>query len=105
MEKYGEDNAKYLMEFERSWIDNYSRAAFINLDFVDFGHYKESVKEIAAEKGWRYEELPGDMRLIRKLIDGHWDRDEFLVVQPGEEIIPSYDNEIMKCRPAMVRSS
>jgi hypothetical protein len=100
VEKYGEDNAKYLIEFENSWIQNYSRAAFINFDFVNFDHYKEHVKKIAAEKGWKYEELPGDMRLIKKLIDGEWDTNEFLIVQPGEEIIPSYDNDIMRCRPA-----
>lgn len=98
VEKYGEDNAKYLMEFESSWIENYSRAAFINLDFVDFGYYREHVKGIAVEKGWKYEELPGDIRLIKRLIDGEWTEDEFLIVPPGQEIIPSYDSGIMKCR-------
>jgi hypothetical protein len=100
VEKYGEDNAKYLMKFENSWIENYSRAAFINLGFVDVENYRKRVREIAAEKGWKYEELPGDMRLIKKLIDGEWDAGEFLIAQPGKEIVPSYDNNVIKCRPA-----
>ena len=98
--KYGEDNARYLMEFESSWVDNYSRAAFIDLEFVRFLNYREQVKKIAAQRGWKYEELSGDIKLIRKLIDGKWDEDEFLIVQPGEEITPSYDNLVLDCRMA-----
>ena len=98
VEKYGEDNARYLMEFEQSWIENYSRAAYIDMEFANFLNYKEETKKIAENRGWEYEELPGDIRLIKKLIDGQWDEDEFLVVQPGEEIIPSYDNNVMACR-------
>jgi len=98
--KYGEDNARYLMEFESSWIENYSRAAYIDLEFVRFLNYNEQAKEIAAQKGWKYEELSGDIRLIRKLIDGEWNEDEFLIVQPGEEIVASYDDHVLGRRPA-----
>jgi len=94
--KYGEDNARFLMEFENSWVDNYSRAAFIDLDFVRFLNHREQVKKIAAQRDWKYEELPGDIRLIKKLVNGEWNEDEFLIVQPGEEIIASYDNRILE---------
>ena len=98
VKKYGEDNAKYLMEFENSWIDNYSCAAYIDLEFVRFLGYKKEAEKIAEQRGWRYEELPGDVRLIEKLIDGEWDENEFLIAQPGEEIVPSYDNHVLKCK-------
>lgn len=98
--KYGEDNAKYLMEFERSWVENYSRAAFIDVEFVKIPNYKEEVRRIAAQRGWEYEELPGDIRLIKKLIDSEWDQDEFLIIQPGEEIVSSYDDHVLGCRLA-----
>lgn len=100
VEKYGEDNARYLMDFEQSWIENYSCAAYIDLDFAKFLNYKEEAENIAAQRGWKYEELPGNISLIKKLIDGEWNEDEFLTVQPGEEIIPSYDNNVMRCKPA-----
>jgi len=100
VKKYGEDNAKFLMEFENSWVNNYSRAAFIDIDFVRFLNHGEQVKEIAAQRGWKYEELPGDIKLMKKLIDGEWDEDEFLIVQPGEEITASYDKHILGCRAA-----
>ncbi len=99
VEKYGEDNARYLMEFEKSWIENYSYATYIDLEFVRFLNYKEQAEKVAAERGWKYEELPGDIRLIRKLIDGEWDEDEFLVVQPGQQIIASYENHVLGCKP------
>ena len=100
VEKYGEDNARYLMAFESSWIENYSRAAYIDLEFVRFLKYREQAEEIAAQRGWEYEELSGDIRLIRNLIDGEWNKDEFLIVQPGEEIVTSYDDHILGCRQA-----
>ena len=100
VKKYGEDNARYLIQFEDSWIDNYSLAAYIDLEFVRFLKYSEEAKKIAEEKGWKYEEMTGDIRLIRKLIDGEWDEDEFLIVQPRHEIIASYDNHILRCRMA-----
>ena len=98
--KYGEDNARYLMKFESSWVENYSRAAYISLNLIRSADYKGQVKKIAAERGWEYEELAGDVRLIRKLIDGEWDDDEFLTVQPGEEITGSHDDRILECRLA-----
>jgi len=98
VKKYGEDNAKYLIAFESSWIENYSRAAFIDIDFVRFLNYNEQAKEIAVQRNWEYEELSGDIRLIRKLIDSEWDEDEFLIVQPGGEIAASYDDRIIECR-------
>ena len=100
VKKYGEDNAAYLMEFEKSWIDNYSCAAYIDLEFVRFLNYKEEAEKIAMQRGWKYEELPGDIRLIKQLIDGEWNDDEFMTVPPGEKIVPSYDNQIMSCKPA-----
>jgi hypothetical protein len=100
VKKYGEDNARYLMEFESSWTENYSRAAYIDLEFVRFLNYKERTEKIAAQNGWKYEELSGDIRLIRKLIDGEWNEDEFLTVQPGEEIVASYDNHVLDRKQA-----
>jgi hypothetical protein len=95
VKKYGEDNARYLMEFERSWISNYSRAAYIDLEFVRFLGYNDHTKKIAEDKGWKYEEIPGDIRLIKKLIDSEWNAEEFLIVQPGQEIVASYDNNVI----------
>ncbi len=100
VKKYGEDNARYLMEFEESWVNNYSCAAYIDIEFARFLNYKEEAEKIAIQRGWKYEELPGDVRLIKKLINGEWDEDEFMIVQPGEEIVASYSDDILGCKQA-----
>jgi len=98
VKKYGEDNARYLIEFENSWVQNYSQVTFIDIDFVSFLNYNEEAKKIAEDRKWNYDEIKGDIRLIRKLIDGEWNEDEFLVIPPGHEIIASYDEKIITSR-------
>lgn len=95
VKKYGEDNARYLIEFENSWVQNYSQVTFIDIDFVRFLNYNEEAKKIAEERKWNYDEVDGDIRLIKKLIDGEWDEEEFLVIPPEKEIFASYDEKIM----------
>lgn len=100
-EKYGEENARYLMEIEQSWVTNYSRAAYIDLDLTHFLRYDEEAKKVAREKSWRYEELKGDIRLIRDLINGEWRDEDFLVVPPGERVVASYTANIIELRDGM----
>ena len=93
--KYGEDNAQYLMDQEALWMSHYTRAAFIDAGLGDIERYREFTSTLAKERGWRYAELPGDRRLIDKLIHGEWDAD-FLVVKPGERIVEAFNAEVVK---------
>ncbi len=36
------------------------------------------------------------MRLLQALVDGPWDAERFLVVQPGQRIAASFDEGIIK---------
>jgi hypothetical protein len=96
VQKYGEDNAKYLIEMEESWINNYSRAAFINMGIGDVERYRAFVREIARDNGWKFEELQGDWRLIEGFIRGEWNEDDFLIVRPGQKVVDVYNEEIMR---------
>ena len=60
-----------------------------------FPGYEEEVRKKAKEKGWEYEKLEGDMRLLRKLVDGEWDKEDFLVLMPGQKIYATYDKSII----------
>ena len=95
VEKYGEDNALYLMEVMRAWQAHYERAAFIDLGIGNKDDVMLRAQEDAQRRGWRFERLAGDMVLVRRLLTGDWD-DDFLVVQPGQMIEMSGDQGVMQ---------
>jgi len=97
-QKYGEENAEYLMQIEQRWIHDYSNAAYVDLGFYDTENYKEYTKKCAEELSWNYDELSGDSRLIIDFLEGNWNSEEFLIVQPGEQVIASYDERIIDVR-------
>jgi len=89
-EKYGEDNADYLMEIESSWESNYSTMGYIHSSVYDVRENLERARSEADGKGWRMREISDDLRLLRMMVDGTWNDREFLVLKPGERIVPDY---------------
>ena len=96
--KFGEDNARYIAETLNGWggTNSYDTLAYIDMDIGDFPDQETLAKSEAEEKGWRFERLDGDIGLLRRLVDGEWDPEEFLVVQPGQKIAPTYGNDIIR---------
>lgn len=95
--KYGKDNADYLMEVMGAWQSHYNRAAYIDLGIGDGAALEAQTEQEAARRGWNYARLPGDISLIRRLLNGEWDQD-FLVVESGQQIAMSYDDEVVQSR-------
>ncbi len=84
LEKYGEDNAKYLMEVQEEWYTKYSNATFINQpEFPLMQEKRAEVKQNAGFLRWTYRELDGDLSLIQRILDGQWNEQEVLVVPPN----------------------
>ncbi|MCX6375845.1 MAG: DUF1638 domain-containing protein [Armatimonadetes bacterium] len=95
VEKYGEDNARYLIEQESLWLSNYDRAVFINMGLGDVDFYRRFTQQVAQEHGWSYEERQGNMRLVDLLFRGDWDPSEFLIVHPGQRTTESVNSGII----------
>ncbi len=95
VEKYGEENAKYIMETMGNWLKNYTKYAYIDNKIGNFDHYKRLVREEAKKQGWEYEEINGSIGLIMDLVNGNWDSEKFVVAEPGGRFIPSNDNNII----------
>ena len=95
VEKYGEDNAAYLMEVMHAWQAHYERAAYIDLEIGSGDKVMARASDDAQRRGWRFERLAGDMVLIRRLLAGDWEAD-FLVLQPGQVVEMSGDEEIIE---------
>jgi Protein of unknown function (DUF1638) len=94
VEKYGEDNAKYVMETMCIGAEHYDRIAYINMGLECDSVYRDMAKKEAADKGWNFDELTGSLRIMKGLIDGDWGED-FLVIEPGSTIAPSYDKGVV----------
>lgn len=96
VEKYGEDNARFLMEQESQWHANYSRAALIDMGIGDTEGYRRFTQQLATDRGWKYVELDGDTSMLRRLANGEWEGEDFLRVEPGQRIAESFDELVLK---------
>lgn len=92
VELYGEENAAYIMETLTPAQEAHGdRVVFIDVpEFTHLG-YAERCRFAAESDQKDFVLLRGDMRLIRELINGNWNTDEFLVVSPGQTVEPVYD--------------
>ena len=97
--KYGEDQAKYLLEEMSRWTASYSHGTFITFGFVEHLKLREEVQKICKERGWDYDELPGDLSLFNKLIEGEWAEADFLIVPPGQRVIATNDEKVIGTEP------
>ena len=95
VDKYGEENAKYLME-TLGMMANYDKFAYIDTGVGNFPAYKAEVRQAAAKNGWKFEEIPGSVDLLLRLVNGEWADDDFLVIPPGDTIEPTHDKKIIR---------
>lgn len=94
--KYGEDNAKFLYEELCNMTRNYSKLTYIEMGLEPDDRFETQTRTQAAEQGWKYEKLQGDLGLLQALVDGPWDDNRFLVVPPGGRVAASFDDRIIK---------
>ncbi len=99
VEKYGKDNADYLMEVMGEWSSRYTRAAFIDTGAVGGHQYERMAKDQAERRGWVFERKEADRRLLRMQLGGEWPEDEFLVVEPGHVIESTFDESLLRAAP------
>jgi hypothetical protein len=94
--RYGEDNARYLHQELGNSIRNYSRMTFIEMGVEPDDRFEQHTRERAIEHRLQFDKLQGDLSLLQRLMDGSWDRQEFLIVPPGRRVVASYDEQILK---------
>lgn len=100
VEKYGEDNAKYLYEQLGDQTRHYSKLAYIEMGIEPDNRFEEQTRREAEERGWAFEKIRGDLSMLRRLVDGKWDGDEFLTVPPGSSVMADYGGQIIQAEPS-----
>lgn len=90
VELYGEENAEYLMEHQNHWLHNYQNCGYITCPLGDLPEHIEFAKQVSRDFGWTYQEIPGDLAYLSRLINGPWEDDQFLVCPPHSKIEDDY---------------
>lgn len=95
-EKYGEDNADYLMETEQSWFRSYDRATYVDMGVGATDADVSFTKGCAAWLGWSFDHQRGSPELLQALLTGEWDGERFLVLEPGESLTMTADERVIE---------
>ena len=95
IDRYGEDNGRFLYEEFTRYQQNYAKLTYIETGLEPDGRFEEQSRVEAGEKGWQFEILRGDLNLFRRLLEGEWSDADFLVVAPGHRVVSCYDDRIV----------
>jgi hypothetical protein len=98
--KYGEENARFLEEEIGAYKKQYRQYTFIQMGVEPDDRFENLTRERARERGWKFEKVTGDMSLIEGLVNGPWDPERYLVVEPGWRVAARYDDGIITSEKA-----
>ena len=94
VEKYGKENADYVIESLGGWLKSYSRSLFLEMGVCDERPFIERARQEAAERSFEFELRKGDWTLLKNLFLGQWD-DAFAIVPPGGTIVARNDEAVL----------
>lgn len=90
--QYGEDDAKYIWDSMHPKLEGMEeRAVFIDIPEIHFPEKIAEFKRQAEAEGKQFTLLQGSLDILRALVNGDWDNDNFLTIGPGRQITARYD--------------
>ncbi len=98
IEKYGEDNGRYLYEEMTRYRSQYSKLTFIETGLEKSARFIAEAAAEANENGWNFERLAGDLAWLRRLVEGEWTEAEFVIAEPGQHFAVSYDGMVLRAQ-------
>lgn len=94
-DKFDEECIEYLISEEKKWVEKYNSLVFIDWNNLDTENEQKETAEIADALNLEYILESGSDKLLRKLLNGQWDSNDFLIVEPGKSIAPSNDYNVL----------
>ena len=99
VEKFGEDNGKYVYEQLRGYVKTYRQLTFIRTGLEPDDTFENMARQEAKDRGWQFDVVQGELGMLERLVNGTWNDREFLIVQPNECIEARYDGSIFAAVP------
>lgn len=101
VEIYGEESGKYLWDsLHQSTEDQNKDIIYIEIPELEHLGFAAKAKKWADENDKNFIKETGSISIIKNLLSGHWNEEEFLTVNPGEKIDPVYDwDKIIQSKP------
>jgi len=99
VERYGEEDADYLLGQFAGFTRHYERLAYIATPASASAFWEATAMELAAKREWKFERLAGDLGWLRRLLDADWNDAEFLTLQPGERVVATFDERLIGAEP------
>lgn len=100
LNRYGEENAEWLVEQELASLKTYKRAAFIHMQ--DIGQQVEHeafTQHSASFLDLHFERIEGDIGILARMLNGEFLPDETVIVPPGFILKPSFDDQVLTVIP------
>lgn len=97
MEKYDDEDAvEYLLEMDREMLRHYRYLTYITWPGMANERGLAQAGELAQASGLELLRFEGSSRLMADFVNGNWREEDFLILQPGEVLQPSYDAGVIK---------
>ena len=96
VEKYGKENADYLIEVMGGWQQHYNRAAYLAYDFYQSDTAESQARNDARENDWRFDQVAVNLILIKQLLYGDWSQEDFLRLEPGQKLVMANDAGVIR---------
>lgn len=89
------EDVDFVLQCETQWMSKYRRATWISHFEDKDGQGTDITKQCAQSLGWEFDRLAGDNRLLKRLLDGPWDSDDFVTALPGQTFTFTGDSRIV----------
>jgi len=93
VEKYGEENARYIYETMHGTKIKHNKLVYIEIPETRHPGYAELCRKRAQEARMEFVPLEGSLELLKNLIFGNWHPEDFLILSPKRRTKGVYDYE------------
>ena len=96
IEKYGDENGRYLYEQFAHYRQQYRQLTYIETGVEADDRFEQHARQEASQRGWAFEKIKGSLAFFEQLVSGNWPDENFLVVPKGFRVAATYDDRIIR---------